>query len=97
MSQELFKSATEITFVNGRLFQVLEILKSTRSAANAGTSSKATALANKLLNKPGSLTSSVSIAPVKPGLTITKLGKQGEDDKATVTKAGKTKQKGKGK
>lgn len=75
-------------------------MRSTKSAANTSNSSKAAALANKLLNKPQSLTPSVSIAPVKPGLTITKLSKA-EDEKAAAAvsvrrSSGKTKQKGKG-
>ncbi|KAG8280514.1 hypothetical protein J6590_080707 [Homalodisca vitripennis] len=64
--------------------KVLEILRSTKSAASTNTASKASALANKLLNKPHSLTPSVSIAPVKPGLTITKMSKSGDDDKAVA-------------
>ncbi|XP_054274137.1 uncharacterized protein LOC128993992 [Macrosteles quadrilineatus] len=78
--------------------KVLEILKSTKSAANTSATSKASALANKLLNKPHSLTPSVSIAPVKPGLTISKVGKTSvDDDKAIIKKTGGKMKKEKGK
>lgn len=73
---------------------MLEILRSTKSAAVSASASKTPNLAKTLLSKPHMMTPSVSIAPVKPSLSPSPTDE--EKSIAAAVRKVSGKQKGKG-